>query len=222
MRNMGYYENLIRGSDDFPVEFYSMDKNNPRYEMKLHWHNEVEIIYVESGKLELQLNGRQFTMEKGDVVYINENIPHSGIPYDCIYHCIVFSEKKMFKNAPALFSEALSFECCVLHNDRHAIKYISTAIVESTRMVKGDIFRIYSNLFALYSQLSHAEKLEVSLNEKSSKKMDALKNAIEIIETEYKNEITLKTLADACNMTPEYFCSFFKKFTGRTQFEYLN
>lgn len=222
MRSIGYYENLTRGSDEFPVEFYYIDSTHPRYEMDLHWHGEVEIVYIEKGSFDLQLNGKQYTLSPGDVVYINENILHSGIPHNCTYYCVVFSEKKMFKNAPALFAEATDFDCCILHSDRHAIRYISAAIVESKRMVKGDIFRIYSNLFALYSELSHAEKLEVALNERGGKNMDALKNAIEIIETEYKNEISLKTLADACNMTPEYFCSFFKRFTGRTPFEYLN
>lgn len=222
MHTVGYYENLSRGSDDFPVEFFYIDKKHLKYEMSLHWHSDVEIIYVEKGSFDLQLNGKSFCLSSGDIVYINENVMHSGTPHDCVYHCIVFSEKKMFKNAPALYTEALSCESCILRSNRHAIKYISAALVESKRMVKGDIFRIYSNLFSLYSVLSTAEKIEITLTERKSKKMLLLKNAIEIIENNYKNDITLKMLADACNMTPEYFCTFFKRNIGQTPFEYLN
>lgn len=222
MKTIGQYEDVTRGSTAFPIAFHYVDKNHPCYEMNLHWHADSEIIFIEQGSLELQLNETQTTLNKGDIIYISKNTLHGAVPHDCVYDCIVFNEKTLFKNAPVLYSEAEKFGCCAFRQNRHAIRYISSAILESRRMEQGSIFNIYSNLYALYSELYFAQSIDVGAEGKSTKKIEALKNAIKIIEKEYANPITLNDLANACNMSPRYFCGFFKDMTGHTPFDYLN
>lgn len=222
MKNTGIYEEIIRGNDKFPIAFHYVDKNHPKYEMNLHWHTDSEIIIIEKGILELQLNSEQFSFNSGDIIYIPGGVLHGGLPHDCVYNCIVFSEKTLFKSAPALSEEALHHTCAVFHNDKHAVRCISAAILESKRMINGDIFRIYSNLYAFYAELFNAEKINTNLNRKNLKKINILKNAITMIEKDYSNTITLEMLSGSCGMSPKYFCKFFKDLTGRTPMDYLN
>ena len=53
---MSYNELLQRGTADFPIELYSVDEYDHRYEMVSHWHSEMEIIRVIRGNLNIRLN----------------------------------------------------------------------------------------------------------------------------------------------------------------------
>ena len=37
-------ENQTRGTFDFPLEYYFVDRTHPRYQMPFHWHIEYELI----------------------------------------------------------------------------------------------------------------------------------------------------------------------------------
>lgn len=45
----GFHESSTRGTFDFPIELYYVDKMHPRYEMPFHWHMEFELMLVLSG-----------------------------------------------------------------------------------------------------------------------------------------------------------------------------
>ena len=86
---MIYNELLQRGTTDFPMELYQVDKNHPRYEMEAHWHSEIELMRVISGKLTVKLNNSEYTAGPGDVVFVNSETVHSASPEACVYDCIV-------------------------------------------------------------------------------------------------------------------------------------
>ena len=51
MKYINYKEERNHGTIDFPIEFYHVTPNHPRYEMSYHWHIEYELIRVLKGKL---------------------------------------------------------------------------------------------------------------------------------------------------------------------------
>lgn len=73
-----YFESL-----DFPVpnrplsaylaEFETVEEER----MQPHEHKGVELIYVLSGKLELQVSGEQHSLGEGDSVYFDPSVPHA-------------------------------------------------------------------------------------------------------------------------------------------------
>ena len=42
-----------------------------------------------------------------------------------------------------------------------------------------------------------------------------------MIEENYASKVTLPDLAQACGLSPNYFCRYFKEITGQTPFEYI-
>jgi len=58
---MIYNELKQHGTEDFPIEMYHIEKNHTRYEMSAHWHNEIEIIRVLKGELNIKLNNNTYT-----------------------------------------------------------------------------------------------------------------------------------------------------------------
>ncbi|MBK5201602.1 MAG: AraC family ligand binding domain-containing protein, partial [Spirochaetaceae bacterium] len=98
MKYITYKENRVHGSLTFPVGGYYINRQHPRYKMILHWHEEVEIIRVIEGELNISVDGRHYKATKGDIVFLSQGVLHSAIPTKCIYECLVFDLKYLYRN----------------------------------------------------------------------------------------------------------------------------
>lgn len=65
MKFLASHESSTRGTFDFPIELYYVDKMHPRYEMPFHWHMEFELMLVLSGEFSLLIDGRSYLLHKG-------------------------------------------------------------------------------------------------------------------------------------------------------------
>jgi AraC-like DNA-binding protein len=82
--------------------------------------------------------------------------------------------------------------------------------------VKGLVLRFFGYL--LKFQLYEKNPLLVPAEEKSEGRM---KSVLNYIRKNYGKEISLSELAALSNMSPNYFCRYFRKLTGQTPIEYL-
>jgi len=83
------------GTPDFQCEGYDelYDKTT-EMEFPWHWHEEIELIVIESGTMTVQIPGKLFEMHEGDSVFINSGIMHYGrTKKSCRLHSIVFSHR---------------------------------------------------------------------------------------------------------------------------------
>ena len=64
----------------FPIEMYTVTQGNiepsGRGYMDLHWHEELQFTVVTSGKLKLRVDGKLYTLDEGDWIFINRNLLH--------------------------------------------------------------------------------------------------------------------------------------------------
>ena len=74
---MAYNEILQRGTGEFTASLYCVDKNHPRYIMAHHWHSELEIIRIISGKLHLFVNNKDYELTDGNVA-LDEKIKETN------------------------------------------------------------------------------------------------------------------------------------------------
>ena len=95
---MSFKEKRARGTPDFPLQLYSVDKNHPRYKMVCHWHVEFELLYITRGVLHIRLDDRKYTASEGDIAFINAGVLHSAVPQgdSCEYECVVFNMGYLF------------------------------------------------------------------------------------------------------------------------------
>ena len=97
MKYIDYKESIRHGAFDFPIAYYAVNAQHPRYHMMFHWHPEYEIVRIRRGKMRMNLDGLQFTAEAGDTVIVNDGVCHSGEPEDCEYECLVFDLHRFVK-----------------------------------------------------------------------------------------------------------------------------
>lgn len=68
------------GSIAFPCAGYrSYHTTREEDRIPWHWHEEPEIIFIESGQIELKIPSQTFLLKEGDGVVLNGNVLHAGI-----------------------------------------------------------------------------------------------------------------------------------------------
>jgi len=230
---MSYNELKIHGSAGFPIELYHLDKSEPKYEMAHHWHKNIELIKVLKGKLRVFLDGREYLLSEGDLAFVNSETIHSAIPEEeCVYRCVVYDPEffSPSQDGCAEFAESISHKECLVkefHKSSSLTAKRAGMLFSAMENVGDGCSRFYvlSCIYALYDALITEKCVDTSHNiqfEQSDRNIVKLKKVLSYIRTCFGEQITLSDMARVCDMSPKYFCSFFKKMTKKSPVEYLN
>ncbi len=227
---MAYNELEKRGTDDFPVEFFHIDKNHPRYYMSAHWHNESEIIRILDGRLDIVLDNRPYTATKGDVLFVNPETIHQAAGSSCIYECIVFHTEflQICTYSCSFFIDSILKGDCFINeyipNDGSELNYAANEIFKSlSKKSSGYKFRTISSFYKflgiVVDKHCYANKLNETVDFKGITK---LKGILAFIRENYDKRISLGDIAEHAGISPKYLGTFFKSHTGKAPIEYLN
>ncbi len=231
---MSYNELKQHGTADFPFGLYRIDATHPKYEMSHHWHTEHELIRVLEGKLHITLNNRALCAGPGDLIYVNSEVVHGAMPEDCVYECIVFTPQFLSMPHSDFYDGVLSHS--VLLRDWFAEE--DDSCEEVLRIADG-IFRalredgeetryaVVGGFYMLFGWFCGHRAYQTSLpmtagGGRDEKNVQKLKHVLSFIRGAYDRPITLEDMAAAADMSPQYFCTFFKQMTDKTPFAYVS
>ena len=229
---MAYNELERRGTADFPVEFYHLDEEHPRYHMSAHWHNEIELVRILEGELDVNLNTREYHAKKGDILFFNSETIHHATPKNCIYECIVFHIDFLYTDTYSckFFIDSIQSGDYLIQeyfpSDLQKLKTYANEIFEALKhKSSGYKFRVigaFYNFFAFVID-NHMYRLTAGGEGVSHhKNILKLKKILSYIREHYDKPITLDDMAKTAEMSMKYFGTFFKNMTGKTPVDYLN
>lgn len=67
-----YRENKLHGQPEFPLHIYRVEHQACVHSiLPVHWHNEMEIIYLAEGRATFQVESREFTIQAGDALIVH-------------------------------------------------------------------------------------------------------------------------------------------------------
>lgn len=203
----------------------------------LHWHNEIEFFYIESGETIFCIEENEYHLQKGDAIFIPPNHLHMAKQVNnspCEFYAIVFSPSLF---ADSYISPALqkyiqpilynSFHCSLQITDvlpwqkeflsilKHIFTLSVNSLDEADLEIRGYIMIIWQRLYN-----NHLSKIKIPQN--YGRLSVQLSEVLDYIHTSYEKEITLSSLADLSHFCKEQFCRSFKQLTGLTPFNYLN
>ncbi|MGI5958459.1 MAG: AraC family transcriptional regulator [Massiliimalia sp.] len=231
MHYLDYNEKQQHGTSQFPLGFYRVDENHPRYHMPFHWHKEWEILRVVQGNILLYLEDETILAQTGDIIFILDGEIHGGSPQNCVYECIVFDPQPLFN-----YSEMCKQCLRPILNRQVTVQTHFTkkdsALSQITRQLFYSVHKketgsqlvtlgcLYQFLGTILQKKYYRE--QPSLPRQSGEKMMALKPVFEWIEEHFSSHITLEDLSKTAGMSPKYFCRYFRAVTHRTPMDYLN
>lgn len=83
----------------FPVGTYEVTRERILPEGRgykdLHWHEELQFTYVVKGELQIRIDGKDYIVKEGEVVFINRNLLHitTNLTEDGKYISLNFPDK---------------------------------------------------------------------------------------------------------------------------------
>lgn len=224
-----YLEKKTRGTEGFPFSHYRECYSNAM--IKLHWHPEVELIYVVSGVLTVMVSEEKYFVKQGEVLFINPEELHSYSSQGELveYHAAVFDVSLFQYREPHFFEQEftsrmidgeLRFPRILQKMHPRYEKIVPTV----QKLFYDDIASkpmVFADLTQLFCMLLEYRMLEAN-QDGTLKKSEDVKRCIEYMEAHYAQKMTLAELAELVHMTPNYFCDYFKRQTGLTPFTQLN
>jgi len=228
---MSYNELKQHGTEDFPIELYHIEQGHTRYEMSAHWHNEIEIIRVLDGVLNIRLNNNFYSVKKGEIIFINPETVHQASPENCVYECVVFHldfiSAQHGRSLPFIDSlrnhESMVDE---YHTDAHSAfaRAVHALFDEMASENAGREFKVLGAIYRIFGEILDSDLCKTTSSAPLGDKRNVpkLREVLYYIRNNYDSAITLNDMASMAGMSPKYFCYFFKEMTTKTPVEYLN
>lgn len=230
------HETKTHGKLSFPFIVYR--GNIPEYicSYPLHWHDEMEIIYVEKGCGTVIVPSGKYVLQTGDMIIIPPQTVHSIEQFEnrpMEYFNILFqfsllidtpSDNCYEKFFLPFYQHTKIFPSYLNTNDKLnqlLLPYVTDLIENRKQSNTGYELMVKSNLFAIMHYLNQystpSNHMELSLQNT----YDKLKKLLLYVKENYNHTITIPQAAAICGFSESHFMKLFKELTGKSFTQYL-
>lgn len=192
-------------------------------EEKEHFHQDIEILYLLEGSIELNINDEKWRLSKGDIFLINANKVHTIKVKEEILLCKIYID--YFTISKVLKKDNIIFWCNTLvENDKEydKLKYIINSILKEDVSKKDKNSFLQKSLKYSLLELLSTEFLVQAGNERVDSDVEKIAQIIQYINFNYNASISLSEMATKLYMSDSSFSRFFKKNVGINFVEYVN
>ncbi len=225
--NDKFRESRLHGNDVFPFVLYEMPNDEYPLFSPFHWQEDVEILLINAGEVELTLEGVSMVLYSGDIVCINQGQLHSfhGLTSDAECEIFIFSLHHL------LFAQED-------HDQRKYLKpmsegkygfpfYFEDSITRNIILQIVDVYKrkpfafemaIKSLLLQLIVQIAQTDAF-ISL--RPARHSDVCKEILNYIQNHYMEKIKVTDIAMTVGISPTYFSTFFVQHFYQHFSEYL-
>ncbi len=222
------------GTIDFPCAGYDCYYvNRPEDAIPWHWHEELEIIFIKEGRLEVKIPSKTFYVEAGDCFAINSNVLHYGMAADeCVLQSFVFSPTLIAGNEDSAFAKKYMhpLTSCRAFTHYPILRSEHKELVESfckafEAMVEepfGYELIVRDNLSRICLFLAEEFKDQLDIpNAMQSQDDLRIRKMLEYIHENYANDITLGEIASVADVGERECLRCFQKTIQLSPIQYL-
>ncbi|WP_418222783.1 AraC family transcriptional regulator [Clostridium isatidis] len=184
-----------------------------------HWHESLEIIYVVEGSLEITTANENILLGAGDVGVIGGSILHGtkSLTQTLCHQCLHIRYDFLVKY---LDFDKLSTKAFKVKDVSKFLFYYKSVIQYLDKTDYVSRMKYQANLLLLLTTIVEDENFAYK-SEISSKVNDLIHKVIYYINCNYKENITLNSIAKYFGYTPQNIALLFKKYVGKTVYSYL-
>ncbi len=225
------YEKIRTDADDSPFLYRLKNVCTHDNVFNLRWHEEMEIKYILSGKMNISCGTEIVCAQEGDVVISNPCEYHGNqVEKDgrAEYQFVCIDINKIFGNnaLTAHLKEYVSGSYCfknLIRNDKEVKKFVK--LLFASFQDNRDLLYSTGAFYMLFASLQkHIDKNQrrIARNEYSLRQKNVIDTAFSYIQNHYHEVIRLEDIASQCYLTEAHFCRLFKQLTGETPIYYIN
>lgn len=224
----------IISDKQFPFNFFNSRKNKKTNEF-LHYHDCLEINFVVNGSGVNLIDNSSYVMKKGDLFIINNLSHHMAISNKNLeMKIITFNPDLIFINDIKNYDYLKPFyikdvvyknKIFLLDEEKEIVEKLFQRIEKewNSKQIGCQLFiraQLMELLAIIYRNLKSNEESGAVLKEQLN--YEKIRNSVEYLNQNYKEDISLEDLASMSNMSRNYFCTFFKQVMKMTTIEYID
>lgn len=194
-----------------------------------HWHNGLEIVYLISGGININIDGEDCFLKPGGFAVINSKTIHSVVCREHSRHLLLqIPYDTLKKNIPNI--DLIMFKCVCeapdnTNLDHRLVKDNLEKLCQLYDAPKDDAFLLLFNSLVydmLYKMMKKFKSsADPTLKRKTDKNIQRLGIAIQYARQHYAENITLNDAAESVALNREYFARFFRKYMNMTFMDYV-
>ena len=222
-----------RGTTDCPFQQYHLKCTLPNITLTAtHWHPEYEILYIQTGSIELKSDKQTSTLFPNDIAFIQPEWLHSikTLEENTSYYAFVFSLDLLTLPRSHFFQKEViapiasgthQFPPVLRDNDTHYASIASALndLVVCNTQSPARKAVVFSSILQVFLKMADS-LLPCSTQKKRNN--ETVKIALQYMNTHFADHLTLQQLAEHVHLHPNYLCALFKGYTGQTAFYHLN
>lgn len=218
-----YYEPHIHSDPELPIIFHLDIFRTGREPFLIHFHENIEILYIIQGKARVSSNLTRVEASEGELVVISSNCIHnieSADGNDVFYHCLIIDSELC--ESFGIDIEEIAFNVLV-KDDIASQNFLK---VKKELEIKGDLYKSAAKAAAIELMIhlyrNHISSKTAMAQSPSGIKMEMVKKAIVYIQKNFNQNISTEDVAKAVGLSKSYFCRLFKEVTRCTVVSYIN
>lgn len=218
-----------------PYSYYKCSIPEYFLNVPLHWHPELELNFIKDGFADFICGDERFTASAGDIVVILPDMLHSvsrSGDRHCAYDTLVFGLSLLgaqdTDRSAALCIQPLA-ACCGIHSlitsNHPYYSELRTCSEQIFSCVKGDSamldMLLKSELLRFFWLLCESGSI-FPVRRDLSGNTELIRPALQYINENYAEPITIDALAELTHLSRSYFMSCFRQASGMGAIEYVN
>lgn len=206
----------------------------PEMSAPCHWHDDIEWIYIISGKMCYYINGKRILLNEKDSLMVNARQMHYGYSYkgqNCTFLCILFhptlfgSNKTLLQKYVSPVIDNTDCEYLHFHSEQTRGQEIAEYLEQIRRLkVKSEYayeIQAIAVMFQLWSSLLQCRELVIQ-DSKNDRNLEIQKNMVSFIYQHYAEQISLNEIAASGNVSRSKCCLIFKYYLQQSPVDFLN
>ncbi len=206
--------------------------------IRWHWHNEIEVIIINSGCADVLIDDNHVELKAGQALMINWNVLHSVHPSGnekCTFYSLIFHPAVLFGYGQAYYSaryvtpiidssrlkyirldESVAWQKALIEHINNAIAADTTKKFGYELVTKAELCLFWSGLLEYYYTPE-----EIAPSSEFSLDSQRVKEALLYIEKHHMETITLDDIAASIHVSKSECCRCFKRTLKITPIEYV-
>lgn len=224
-------ENKVHGTKEFPYVDYHVLGIKQAFQIPVHWHREIELIYVISSPFKLIIEGREYAAQSGDIFIVNPGELHfmGSRNKGANYHTFVFPlELISFQSEDSLETDFFlplrtgkSKFLNQLPNEMHTPEMdmlFQKLIAANELPLEKKQFEIRILLLCFFQMINKSDMMK----DVAHTKQDLGREIITYLQQNYTTSISLATLSNHLHLSEKYISRYFKQAFHLNLSQYVN
>ena len=202
-----------------------------------HWHEEFEFVYIQEGQVEYWIGGKCILLSEQDGIFINRNVMHqvtapkSGV--QAKYQVFMFRKQFLAEEGSLLEKQYIrplldkkEFQAVVFRKENGSQEKVLERLREISRIQEEKSFGFemkirnqVAEMWIYFLRLLNIASEEIMI--KATGKEERLKSMLEFIQQNYMEDISLKNIVDAAQVSEREGLRCFQEEIHTTPFTYL-